>query len=105
MNPSASTPLPELLVLAIGFLGQALFSARFLVQWIASERLRRSTVPVLFWHFSLGGGFALFVYAAIRHDPVFMLGQGFGLLVYVRNLWLIRRQERETAPPSADAAP
>ena len=105
MNPSTSTPLPELLVLTIGLAGQAMFSARFLIQWIASERLRRSTIPVLFWHFSLAGGFALFVYAAIRRDPVFMLGQGFGLLVYLRNLWLIRRHERESAPPSADAAP
>jgi lipid-A-disaccharide synthase-like uncharacterized protein len=105
MNPFSSTPLPELLVLTIGLAGQALFSARFLVQWIASERLRRSTVPVLFWHLSLAGGFALFVYAAMRHDPVFMLGQGFGMLVYLRNLWLIRRHHQETGTPRADATP
>ena len=105
MNFFTSLSFPELMVLAIGLAGQALFSARFLIQWIASERLRRSTVPVLFWHFSLAGGFALFVYAAIRRDPVFMLGQGFGLLVYLRNLWLIRRHQRETTAPPADATP
>lgn len=87
-----SISLPEWLVLGIGFAGQALFSARFLVQWIASERRRKSVMPVMFWYFSLGGGLTLFVYAMYREDPVFMLGQGFGLVVYIRNLWLIRRE-------------
>lgn len=89
-----SISLPEWLVLGFGFTGQALFSARFLVQWIASERQRKSVVPVLFWYFSLGGGLTLFIYALYREDPVFMLGQGFGLIVYVRNLRLIRRERR-----------
>lgn len=96
--------LPEWLVLGVGFLGQALFSARFLVQWIASERSRKSVVPILFWYFSLGGGLTLFLYAAYREDPVFMLGQGFGLLVYGRNLWLIKRERHAAAqlsPPDA----
>jgi lipid-A-disaccharide synthase-like uncharacterized protein len=77
--------------LTIGLLGQAFFSARFLVQWIASERLRRSVVPLAFWYFSVGGGLTLLAYAIYRRDPVFILGQGAGLLVYARNLWLIYR--------------
>ncbi len=94
--------LPEWLVLGFGFAGQALFSARFLVQWLASERQRKSVVPVLFWYLSLGGGLTLFLYATYREDPVFMLGQGFGLFVYLRNLWLIRRERQAAqrlAPP------
>jgi lipid-A-disaccharide synthase-like uncharacterized protein len=77
--------------LGIGLLGQALFSARFLVQWIASERRRRSVVPLAFWYFSIGGGLTLLGYAIYRRDPVFILGQGAGLFVYARNLWLIHR--------------
>jgi lipid-A-disaccharide synthase-like uncharacterized protein len=88
-----SISIPEWLVLAFGFGGQALFSARFLIQWIASERSRKSVVPVLFWYFSLGGGVTLFLYSLYRQDPVFMLGQGFGLVVYVRNLWLIHEEK------------
>jgi lipid-A-disaccharide synthase-like uncharacterized protein len=98
-----SVTLPEWLVLAFGFSGQALFSARFLIQWIASERQRKSVVPVLFWYFSLAGGLTLFLYAIYREDPVFMLGQGFGLIVYIRNLWLIRHEKRAAqrlAPPA-----
>ncbi|HEV8584241.1 MAG TPA: lipid-A-disaccharide synthase N-terminal domain-containing protein [Methylomirabilota bacterium] len=77
--------------LGIGLLGQALFSARFLVQWIASERRKRSVVPIAFWYFSVGGGLTLLAYALYRRDPVFILGQGAGLFVYARNLWLIYR--------------
>lgn len=91
--------------LGIGFLGQALFSARFLVQWIASERQRRSVVPILFWWFSLAGGMTLFAYAVWRLDPVFMLGQGFGLVVYIRNLLLIHRERKRAyrlAPPDPE---
>jgi lipid-A-disaccharide synthase-like uncharacterized protein len=80
--------------LGVGLLGQAFFSMRFLVQWIASERRRESVIPISFWFFSIGGGLALLIYATHRLDPVFMLGQGAGLLVYVRNLYLIRRKER-----------
>lgn len=77
--------------IAVGLLGQALFTSRFLVQWIASERSRRSTVPDAFWWLSLAGGAVLFAYAIWRRDPVFILGQAAGLLVYARNLVLIRR--------------
>ncbi|MBR9769803.1 MULTISPECIES: lipid-A-disaccharide synthase N-terminal domain-containing protein [unclassified Halomonas] len=76
--------------LAVGFLGQALFSARFVVQWIASERAKRSVVPVAFWFLSLAGGVTLLVYAIHRRDPVFILGQGAGLFIYLRNVMLLR---------------
>lgn len=89
-----SLSLPEWTVLAVGFAGQALFSARFLVQWIASERIGRSTIPVAFWYLSLAGGGVLFAYAAYREDPVFVVGQGFGIFIYLRNLWLIHHPER-----------
>ena len=77
--------------LGFGLLGQALFSARFLVQWIASERRKQSVVPLAFWYFSVGGGLTLLAYAIYRRDPVFILGQTAGLFVYARNLWLIYR--------------
>jgi lipid-A-disaccharide synthase-like uncharacterized protein len=86
--------------IVVGFLGQALFSARFLIQWIASERARKSIVPVLFWYFSLAGGATLLAYAIWREDPVFIVGQGFGLLVYVRNLFLLRREQHAATPGS-----
>lgn len=84
--------------LAVGFLGQLLFTSRFLVQWIASERARRSVVPLAFWWFSLAGGVTLLAYALWRRDPVFALGQGAGLIVYIRNLILIARGEKLPAP-------
>ncbi|HEU5188235.1 MAG TPA: lipid-A-disaccharide synthase N-terminal domain-containing protein [Methylomirabilota bacterium] len=87
--------------LTIGFLGQAFFSMRFLVQWIASEKRRESVIPVSFWFFSIGGGLTLLIYAVYRHDPVFILGQGAGLFVYLRNLYLIRRKERTLAEAGA----
>ena len=75
-----------------GLLGQGFFTARFVVQWIASERRGESTVPVAFWYLSLAGGSILLAYALLyRHDLVFTLGQAAGLLVYTRNLMLIRR--------------
>lgn len=80
--------------IALGFVAQALFMMRFVVQWIASERARRSVVPVAFWVFSLGGGLLLLAYAIHREDPVFIVGQGLGLVVYVRNLMLIRSARR-----------
>lgn len=90
----APVPLDRTWVI-IGFLGQALFTSRFVVQWLASERARRSVTPVLFWWFSLGGGIVLFAYALHRRDPVFAVGQGAGLFIYLRNLLLIRRERRE----------
>jgi lipid-A-disaccharide synthase-like uncharacterized protein len=69
-----------------------MFSCRFLIQWITSERRKRSVVPILFWWFSLAGGLCLLSYAIHRRDPVFILGQSAGLVVYIRNLVLIRRR-------------
>ncbi|MGX1098913.1 lipid-A-disaccharide synthase N-terminal domain-containing protein [Amorphus sp. MBR-141] len=80
--------------LILGFAAQAMFSMRFLVQWIASEKARRSVVPVTFWFFSLGGGAMLLAYAVHQKDPVFIAGQAAGLVIYVRNLWLIMREHR-----------
>jgi lipid-A-disaccharide synthase-like uncharacterized protein len=80
--------------LALGLIGQALFSGRFLVQWIASERRKASVVPTAFWWFSIGGGVCLLTYAIYRGDPVFILGQSAGLIVYCRNLVLLRRQKK-----------
>ncbi len=76
---------------AIGFLGQLFFSMRFIVQWIKSERMRRSVIPVAFWYFSVLGGATLLAYAIHREDPVFILGQGAGLFIYGRNLYFIHR--------------
>jgi lipid-A-disaccharide synthase-like uncharacterized protein len=87
------------LAAVIGLIGQLFFSARFVVQWLASERAGRSVVPVAFWFFSIGGGVVLLGYALYRADPVFVLGQGLGLFIYVRNLMLISR-ERRTAGAS-----
>jgi lipid-A-disaccharide synthase-like uncharacterized protein len=78
----------------LGFVAQAMFTMRFVVQWIASERARRSVIPVAFWLFSLAGGALLFIYAVKRQDPVFIAGQGLGLFVYIRNLWLIAAERR-----------
>jgi lipid-A-disaccharide synthase-like uncharacterized protein len=80
--------------LGVGFAGQAFFSARFLVQWLASERARRSVVPIAFWFLSLFGGATLLAYAIWRLDPVFIVGQAGGLLIYGRNLFLISRERR-----------
>jgi lipid-A-disaccharide synthase-like uncharacterized protein len=81
----------ETVWLAIGFLGQGLFFMRFFVQWLASERKGKSHIPISFWYFSLGGSMILLTYAIYRLDPVFICGQLFGVLVYVRNLQLIDR--------------
>lgn len=89
--------------LVIGFLGQALFFARFFVQWLASERARQSVIPRAFWYLSLGGGAVLLAYAIHRRDPVFILGQATGFFIYSRNLWLIYRPRPATpVPPEAD---
>lgn len=78
--------------IAIGFAGQAMFSMRFLVQWLSSERAGRSIIPIAFWYFSLAGGGTLLAYAIWRQDPVFIVGQAAGLLIYSRNLYFIHRE-------------
>jgi lipid-A-disaccharide synthase-like uncharacterized protein len=89
--------------LGVGFLGQAMFSGRFLVQWLVSEARRESVIPVAFWWFSITGGITLLAYAIWRQDPVFITGQAFGLLVYARNLMLIRRKSAEGGDAVAKA--
>ncbi|MCD8566507.1 MAG: lipid-A-disaccharide synthase N-terminal domain-containing protein [Alphaproteobacteria bacterium] len=84
--------------LIIGLLGQGLFFMRFLVQWLATERAKKSVVPDLFWYFSLGGGAVLLAYAIHRQDPVFILGQGLGLLIYLRNIHFVKKAKN--ASPS-----
>lgn len=79
----------ETIWLIVGFVGQALFSARFIVQWIKSEREKKSVFPIAFWYFSIAGGLTLFAYAVYRQDPVFIVGQLSGLLIYFRNLYFV----------------
>jgi lipid-A-disaccharide synthase-like uncharacterized protein len=87
--------------LGIGFLGQAMFSMRFIVQWLQSERQKRSIIPVAFWYFSILGGVTLLAYAIYREDPVFILGQGAGLVIYARNLYFIWHERSQAAANSA----
>ena len=79
----------------IGYFAQAMFAMRFVVQWIASERAGRSVVPTSFWIFSIGGGLMLLGYAIYRKDPVFIIGQTFGVFVYLRNLQFVMRGRGE----------
>ncbi|SFL34189.1 lipid-A-disaccharide synthase N-terminal domain-containing protein [Halanaerobium salsuginis] len=76
----------------IGLAGQAMFSIRFIIQWLASEKAKKSIVPVSFWYFSIGGSVILLIYAIHRRDPVFILGQSTGSFIYLRNLYLIRQE-------------
>lgn len=84
----------EALWVGIGLAGQLMFSARFIVQWITSERAKRSVIPMAFWYLSIGGGMILLSYAIYRRDPVFILGQSMGLSIYLRNIFLIRAENR-----------
>jgi lipid-A-disaccharide synthase-like uncharacterized protein len=86
----------EWIWLAIGFTGQALFSMRFIIQWISSERQRRSIIPLAFWYFSIAGGLTLLTYAIYRQDPVFILGQSTGIFIYARNLYFIRKEQKQS---------
>ena len=85
----------ELLFLIIGFTGQGLFASRFIVQWIYSENKGESVIPLAFWYLSIFGGIGLLIYAIFRKDPVIILGQSFGILIYLRNLILIYKKHNE----------
>lgn len=85
----------ERIWIAVGLLAQGMFMGRFLVQWIISERKGESTIPVAFWYLSIAGGILLFAYACWRRDPVFILGQSTGLIVYTRNLVLLKRSRKK----------
>ena len=79
----------EIIFLIIGFGGQALFASRFIIQWLYSERIGKSTIPVAFWYLSIFGGIGLLTYAIFRKDPVIIIGQLFGIFIYIRNLYFI----------------
>jgi lipid-A-disaccharide synthase-like uncharacterized protein len=81
----------------VGLLGQGLFSARFIVQWIASERRKQSVVPREFWYLSLAGALITLAYAIYRRDPVFILGYAPGLFIYARNLYFIHKRPEQPA--------
>ena len=81
--------------LIIGFLGQVAFFMRFLVQWIVSEKKKESIIPIAFWYFSIIGGLILLIYAIHKKDPVFIVGQGCGAFIYIRNIFLIKRKNRK----------
>ena len=82
----------DYLWLTIGLIGQGIFSARFIVQWLVSEREKRSVIPRAFWYLSLLGGLTLLMYALYKSDPVFIIGQSTGVFIYSRNLYLIHRE-------------
>ena len=83
--------------IALGVAAQLLFTARFVVQWIASERAGHSVIPMAFWIFSIFGGLLLLVYALYRKDAVFIAGQAFGVFVYLRNLYFVLRDRKAAA--------
>lgn len=87
----------ELAWVCLGFLAQFLFMMRFIYQWIKSEQAKRSVVPEVFWYFSLGGGISLLAYSIYRMDPVYIFGQGLGLIIYLRNIALIWAEKRRLA--------
>ncbi|MGA8690549.1 MAG: lipid-A-disaccharide synthase N-terminal domain-containing protein [Methyloceanibacter sp.] len=98
----ATTPITELVWISIGFIAQFLFSIRFIVQWLATERAQASIIPETFWYFSLAGGALLLAYAVYRMDPVFIVGQAAGLAIYARNVYFIWLGKR--APSQANIA-
>ncbi len=85
----------EAIWIGVGFLGQVCFFMRFFIQWIISEKREESVIPEIFWYFSIGGAALLLSYAIWRRDPVFIVGQSFGFIVYLRNLILINRKKKE----------
>ena len=85
----------EIIFLIIGFVGQGLFASRFIFQWIYSEKKGESYIPVIFWYLSIFGGIGLLTYAIFRQDPVIIVGQLFGIFIYLRNLVLIYRKRNE----------
>ena len=88
--------------LIIGFVGQAAFGARFIIQWIVSEKRGESTIPLAFWYCSIAGSFILLTYAIHKQDPVFIVGQSLGSIIYIRNLILIDRKNKSLAGPNLE---
>ncbi len=85
----------EIIFLLIGFVGQGIFASRFIVQWIYSEKKGESFIPIIFWYLSIFGGIGLLTYAIFRKDPVIILGQCFGIFIYLRNLILIYKKNKK----------
>ena len=85
----------EIIFLIIGFLGQGIFASRFIFQWLYSEKKGESAIPTIFWYLSVFGGMGLLTYAIFRKDPVIIVGQMFGIFIYLRNLILIYRKSNE----------
>ena len=102
--PTCGHARSSALWITIGFLGQAIFTARFLAQWMASEKRKDSVVPVIFWWLSLAGGLTLMTYAVHREDPVISVGQGLGVFIYVRNLMLVSKGRKQAAKIARRAA-
>jgi lipid-A-disaccharide synthase-like uncharacterized protein len=94
----------EKIWLGVGFGAQILFSSRFLIQWLASEKAGRSIIPVSFWYLSLGGGLLLLSYAIWRRDPVFILGQSTGVFIYSRNIYMIIRERKKQKKLDSETA-
>ena len=84
----------EIIVLIIGFGGQFMFFMRFFVQWLHSEKVKKSLIPVSFWYFSLGGSVLLLTYAILKKDIVFIVGQSMGSIIYLRNLYFIHKEKK-----------
>ena len=85
----------EIIFLLIGFIGQGLFASRFIIQWIYSEKKGESSIPLIFWYLSIFGGIGLLTYAIFRKDPVIIMGQTFGIFIYLRNLILIYKKKND----------
>ena len=85
----------EIIFLVIGFTGQGLFASRFIFQWIYSEKKGESSIPLIFWYLSIFGGIGLLTYAIFRQDPVIIVGQSFGIFIYLRNLILIYNKNKK----------
>jgi lipid-A-disaccharide synthase-like uncharacterized protein len=96
----AETSTTELVWIGIGFGAQGMFFMRFVIQWLASEKAKKSVMPHAFWYWSIAGGSMLLLYSIYRLDPVFIMGQGMGLFIYIRNLQFIRRTKRGAADPA-----
>lgn len=92
--PESLPENPSYIMIFVGFAGQGLFAARFVVQWLKSESVGKSVIPVAFWYFSISGGLVLLCYALWRKDPVIIAGQSLGLSIYLRNLYFIMREKR-----------
>jgi lipid-A-disaccharide synthase-like uncharacterized protein len=109
LSRSVGTYLHEVFVnqldwwVVLGLFAQVLFTMRFVVQWLASERAGKSVIPFSFWTLSIGGGALLCLYAIVRRDPVYILGQGLSLAIYVRNIALVLKEKRATKSGQAEA--